>query len=160
MKICTKCKGEKSEESDFHKDKHRPDGLRAWCKKCAIPASLAWHNRNKRTISKRNRVYKEKHKEKFLVWCARHRAKKSGVAFSITEADVMIPESCPILGIPLFMGTRHNPNSPSLDRVDNTLGYVKGNVQVISYRANALKKDASIKELKGLANWVRLLYGA
>ena len=72
----------------------------------------------------------------------------------------MIPESCPILGIPLFMGTRHNPNSPSLDRVDNTLGYVKGNVQVISYRANALKKDASIKELKGLANWVRLLYGA
>lgn len=82
---------------------------------------------------------------------ARHRAKKKGIAFDITEQDVTIPTHCPILGIELQVNngraTRKNGNSPSLDRIANEHGYIKGNVRVISARANHLKSDATIDEL-------------
>ncbi len=38
--------------------------------------------------------------------------------------------------------------SPSLDRIDSTKGYTKGNIWVISNRANTLKNDATLSELK------------
>jgi len=40
--------------------------------------------------------------------------------------------------------------SKGLDRIDSTKGYIKGNVWVISNRANTLKNDASLQELKTL----------
>lgn len=70
--------------------------------------------------------------------------------FNIDLSDIVIPKVCPILGIPLTKGVKRVPcnNSPSLDRIDSTKGYVKGNVQVISHRANRLKSDASLQELQ------------
>ena len=59
-----------------------------------------------------------------------------------------------MLGIKLErLDKRHN-GSPSLDRIDNTKGYIKGNVKVISWRANAIKKDATLEELKALVNYL------
>jgi hypothetical protein len=158
-KVCTKCHVEKDRETGFHKDKSKPDGFRTWCKQCAIPASLAYHNRNKEHVTHRNRNYKVAHPARYLAWCARHRAKRDNVEFSITEQDIRMPTKCPILGIPLFMGGRHNPNSPSLDRINNERGYVKGNINVISYRANALKSDATVDELKRFSKWIVRQYG-
>ena len=57
-------------------------------------------------------------------------------------------ETCPVLGIPLYSDGRDNQNAPSLDRFIPSLGYVKGNVFVISRRANVLKGDATIEEVK------------
>ena len=159
LRRCTKCNIEKL-PSEFHRDRSTRDGLRKWCKQCAIPAAIAYHNRNKAHVSQRNRDYKALHPAKYLVWCARHRAKNTGVAFSITEQDISMPKECPILGIPLFMGGLHNPNSPSIDRIDNEKGYVSGNVHVVSYRANVLKKDATPQELRLLAKWIVVQYGA
>jgi hypothetical protein len=89
-----------------------------------------------------------------MLYAARQRARRTGVEFSITEADIIIPERCPILGIPLSTGAMEDrESSPSLDRIDNARGYVQGNVIVVSFRANRLKSDASPEELQKLATF-------
>lgn len=95
-----------------------------------------------------------------MVTAAKTRAKKSGVPFNITKDDVTIPAVCPVLGIPLFRrgGTgRGGPgnNSPTIDRVVNELGYTRGNIAVISHRANRIKQDATPQELEAVASWLR-----
>lgn len=83
----------------------------------------------------------------YAMWVkSKHRAKKSGIEFDIHERDIIIPEVCPLLGTPLIPGGKRN-NLPSLDRIDNTKGYIKGNVWVISLKANTMKQDASIEQL-------------
>lgn len=87
---------------------------------------------------------------------AKLRARKNNIAFDLEVEDIHIPERCPILGCVLepHTGGKPKPNSPSLDRTDPTLGYIRGNVEVISYRANVLKGDASLEELKALARFM------
>jgi hypothetical protein len=83
---------------------------------------------------------------------ARGNAKRRGLEFTITLADIDIPTICPVLEIPIrFDGERDN--MPSLDRINSSLGYVKGNVIVISWRANWLKSNATSEELKLLAKF-------
>ena len=68
--------------------------------------------------------------------------------------DIIIPEKCPILKIPLFVGNGQRiDNSPSLDRIDNLKGYTKENVIVVSWRANNIKSDASITELQKIVDF-------
>jgi len=67
-----------------------------------------------------------------------------------------LPEKCPVLGIPLVYGMNSRENrfaSPSLDRINSALGYIPGNVVVVSWRANSLKKDATPTELRALADY-------
>ena len=93
---------------------------------------------------------------------ARVRARRAGVPFTITVNDIVIPTHCPILGIPLFqkMGKQGGgDHSPSLDKVRPELGYVAGNVIVISNRANRIKSDASIQELRDIASFYATLLG-
>lgn len=92
---------------------------------------------------------------------AKVRAKAKGIDFCIELADITIPTECPILGIELFVTTGKSgafPNSPSLDRIDNNEGYIKGNVQVISQQANAMKGAASVDELLTFANYILEVY--
>ena len=92
--------------------------------------------------------FPSKTKEASMLRCARHRAKVNKIPFNIEIQDIIIPEVCPLLEIPLILDLpRIGPNSPSLDRLVPSLGYVKGNVTVISHRANTLKNNASIDEL-------------
>jgi hypothetical protein len=82
---------------------------------------------------------------------ARHRAKKNNLPFNIELADIVIPERCPLLGIKLESNTdKTSPNNPSLDKIIPEKGYVKGNIWVVSLRANKLKNDATLQELKTL----------
>lgn len=98
----------------------------------------------------------ERNVAKTLIYSARYRAKKNGIPFSITESDIVIPEVCPVLGIELNRSWtgRMEPNSPSLDRFINELGYVPGNINVISWKANSIKSDASLEELKRIVEWL------
>lgn len=89
-------------------------------------------------------------RKKIGLWeAAKRRAKQFGFSFSISPNDINIPHVCPLLGIPIDLcSTKKSDNSPSLDRIDNAHGYVVGNVWVISWRANRLKSDSTLQELK------------
>lgn len=85
---------------------------------------------------------------KHMVHNAGIRATKKGIDFNITEEDIKIPDVCPLLEIPIAIGTKDDyENSPSLDRIDNTKGYIKGNVWIISKKANSMKNSATPEEL-------------
>lgn len=75
--------------------------------------------------------------------------------FTITINDLEIPSVCPLLGIPLTFGKgmKIRESAATLDRINSAKGYVKGNVQIISYRANRIKNDASLEELKKIGRW-------
>jgi hypothetical protein len=89
---------------------------------------------------------------------ARHRAKKNNLPFNIELSDIIIPETCPLLGIKLESNTdKTSPNNPSLDKIIPELGYVKGNIWVVSLRANKLKNDASLQELQTLVENLKKL---
>jgi hypothetical protein len=92
-----------------------------------------------------------------MIDSAKERAKAKGLPFAITKADIPIPQRCPLLGIVLSRGPgKLHAASPSLDRKDPSKGYVPGNVWVISYRANAIKNDATLEELELLTRNLRL----
>ncbi len=91
-----------------------------------------------------------------VLWdAARSRAKEFNLLFTIQRADVCIPETCPVLGIPLmpWAGLK-SPNCPTLDRIIPLLGYIPGNISVISFRANRLKGDATEKELEQVLSYI------
>lgn len=80
---------------------------------------------------------------------AKQRALKYNLDFNIDESDIIIPKICPILEVPLKWGTKGDYEySPSIDRIDNEKGYIKGNIMIISKRANTMKNSATIQELK------------
>lgn len=92
---------------------------------------------------------------------AKQRCKETGKEFSIVVSDITIPNICPILGIELNMNSGKSGayrNSPSLDRIDNSKGYTKENIQVISQLANAMKCHATKEELLRFANWIYKTY--
>ncbi len=121
-------------------------------------------NRNKKYFEKmkeengeRLRHYKDKCKEwndtkdlRYNMWMgARDRAYNKNLEFNIEMEDIIIPELCPILNIPLVKNIKQaGKDSMTLDRIIPELGYVKGNVRVISRLANTMKQDASFEELK------------
>ena len=83
---------------------------------------------------------------------AKKRAKKKGFEFNLELFDIpQILDLCPVLGIPIIINegkTAPSDNSPSLDRIDSTKGYIKGNIRIISNRANRIKADATVDELR------------
>jgi hypothetical protein len=101
-------------------------------------------------------------KREYQLWCnAKMRARRDGLAFNLEVGDIAIPEVCPLLGVPLHVGARGIlDNSPSIDRFDSSLGYVKGNIWVISHRANRIKADATIDELERILTALRLKVSA
>jgi hypothetical protein len=70
----------------------------------------------------------------------------------------VVPERCPVLGIPLAVSTRRcSAGSPTLDRIDSRLGYVQGNVIVVSFRANTIKSDSTLEELAAVLRFYTTL---
>ena len=95
-----------------------------------------------------------------LLTKARERARRDGTEFTITLADVQNawPKNglCPALKLRLRSGIKRViPESPTLDRLDTTFGYVPGNIAVISRQANMLKNNGTARELELIAKWMR-----
>jgi hypothetical protein len=94
---------------------------------------------------------------------ARARAIENGLDFNLKSYKDLpkIPKYCPILNVSLKVGKLKNSkgggtdNSPSLDRIDNNKGYIKGNVQIISRKANQMKSNANFEEIEMLYKYMK-----
>lgn len=89
---------------------------------------------------------------KLMVKRAKDRAKLKNVEFNITWEDIEYVDICPILEIPLNWGETSNEggrniDTPSLDRINPSLGYIKGNVKIISTLANMMKSSANREQI-------------
>lgn len=104
-------------------------------------------------VNTERRAWRLKNQKRYLLNAAKERAARHDVPFRLLESDIVVPDVCPVLGCRLEMsevGLGAQDCSPSLDRIENQLGYVRGNVWVISWRANRLKSDATLEEMKKL----------
>lgn len=100
--------------------------------------------------------------KKRMLNTARRRAKIKGLEFNIEEDDLVIPEYCPYLNIKMKSTSSRGESKKtvlSLDRIDPAKGYIKGNVEVISWQANTMKSDASREELLQFAKVILEKFG-
>lgn len=106
-----------------------------------------WANRE--LFLERAKASREKHYETKLFVQVKSRAALKNIPFNLEESDIIIPEKCPYLEVPLTrtQGKGRVWTNASIDRIDPTKGYVKGNIQIISTKANVMKNSASQKEL-------------
>lgn len=119
-----------------------------------------YYQRNAENIILQKSNYRKYQPEKEMLTKARARAKKHGLDFNLDLEDIQIPETCPYLKIPLVKGVAGmTDSSPSLDRIDTKKGYVKGNVEVVSWRANRLKSDMSLAEVIMIAERLNEIHG-
>ena len=135
------------------------------CYSCRSKVSYAQKKiKDSNFLKKKQEYYKEyrrKDKTTSMIYTAKHKAKKYGIPFNITKEDIEIPEYCPLLGIKLKVDSfKVIDESPSLDRVIPKNGYVKGNVWVISNKANRIKNDATIQEIETLLENLKKKYSS
>ncbi len=122
-----------------------------WCKKChgALCA---------RSPSHRSPQYR-------LHLSSFNNARRAGVLHTIRRSDIKLPQYCKYLGVRLDYrlaserGSLRSWNAPSIDRINPALGYVPGNIQIISDLANRMKQDATIPQLLAFAQGVLRVHG-
>lgn len=96
-------------------------------------AGAKWHSKNR---------------EHALWLAARNRARLKNLECSLTLEQVkqlLAPMVCEATGLELkweWTGTgKYNPWAPSLDRLNNSLGYIAGNVRVVCWAYNKARSD-------------------
>jgi hypothetical protein len=116
--------------------------------------------RHNRLIAHRKRKWVAANIDRVRLAAIKRRAQELGVPFDLTAADIRPPKKCPILKIELVRGKgRTEYNSVSVDRIRPELGYVKGNVRILSQRANTMLSDSSPRERLLLAEWIFKTHG-
>ena len=135
------------------------------CRKCMHLKDISEAHKNRRKIwwaANKKRIVRNRadHPAKYLWESAKRRALKRGIPFTITISDVelVIPKSglCPILGIEIRVSKSiATDNSMSLDRIRPELGYVPGNIAVMSNLANRIKTNQTdCAVFRKVADWL------
>jgi hypothetical protein len=77
----------------------------------------------------------------------------------LEPSDIPVGKVCPVLGVAFKRGVNGSAidTSPTIDRIDNSKGYVKGNVVVVSYLANRIKSSANAEQLGKVYRWLKRL---
>jgi hypothetical protein len=114
--------------------------------------------KNAEKMNERTKSWQDSNRDKlrhYNLWQnARRRAQIKGLEFTLTREDIVVPEVCPILGIPLVAGfSNGREDSPSVDRIDLSKGYTVDNIQIISYLANRMKNNATLEQIVLLGKW-------
>jgi len=175
---CSECKEVKDSHEFYISTKYSKRGYDYRCKKCCKSRSVAQHFENRDAIllkwkNTRDSLTTEQKKDiaikskewyrnsikKRLLARAKDRSKRLGMYCNIDISDIIITEKCPLLEIPFEYGSTHNKwLTYSIDRIDNTKGYVKGNIQIITYLANTMKSKATIPQLRTFAKNILLQF--
>lgn len=164
-KKCIKCQVPK-EIGEFYRN-----GKGSVCKLCEHAQQKAYQKANRETCLKVKRKYNTKNKDVIneknlarsksapanrMLIAARSRAKNKSIPFNLDLSDIVIPEFCPVLGMKLEVSKRgQHACSPSLDRIFPEKGYVKGNVVVISHRANMIKNSGTVEEHEKIVEYIK-----
>jgi hypothetical protein len=148
---CWNCKEILPEGQFYSKNKDGSYGKKTnLCRACNQEAARRYYKNNK---EKYERIRKD-NPIKVLLKNIKARAKKNNIPFDLNEDDLFLPDTCPVLGIKIIPFD-NSGNSPSVDRFIPELGYVRGNCQIISKRANKIKNNATIEEIEKLYLWMR-----
>ena len=139
MKNCQECR----ERIATRKSRCHKCYQRAWMKK-------RYNSPKQQSYRKK---WREKNRERIMWLAAKHRAKRSGLEFSIEISDIAIPKMCPVFGTKLIWAEGRD-TCPSLDRKNNSVGYTKENIRVISNRANQIKNCATVEEIKAVLEYM------
>ena len=129
-----------------------------------------YYEKNKEKIAEHDREYRKKNPYQIqstsLSSSARKRAKQKNIPIDLDFIStpnmldwLKRQPNCVccdrVFGIGYKGKFRFQNNSPSLDRLIPSLGYISGNVFLICFRCNALKNDATLKELETVLGWMK-----
>jgi hypothetical protein len=122
-----------------------------------------WREAHKKEALEARKQYYRDNPEYPWLDSIKTRAKKLGVPFNLTVGYLrsIMTDTCPVLGIPLMSsigGTGPTDNSPTIDRIIPELGYVEGNVMVVSKLANQIKSSATPSQIQMVAEFYSRLF--
>ena len=158
-KDCVQCKSTlPSKRFSFRTDTKR---LRPICDPCRHGNMRSNYESNKQQRIAKTTKYAEDNYEQKILSSALKSSKTKNLEFNLTIEDIVIPEYCPYLGtkITKTLGKGVVWTNASIDRIDSSKGYVKGNVEIISRQANSMKNMATKEELIVFAKNILKLYG-
>ena len=136
---CVECNKIKS-FNDFHKHSKCMWGVNTICKECRKTESKKqWENQKTNNL------------EKVILDRTKSRARKNQIEFNLTIKDIIIPKECPVFKVPFVYGD--HDWTPSIDRINPNKGYIKGNVIIVSNKANIIKNNATFDEILKVGNF-------
>jgi hypothetical protein len=164
-KCCNRCR-EYLPFSLFSKNSANKDKLSSHCKQCD---QISQEKKRRKSPEKQlefSRKYQRERRNDFnyrlkmLINASKQRAVKKQIEHCITVEDLkeIYPKDgcCPVFGFKLKFGNAgFREHSPSIDRIDSSKGYTKDNIQILSWRANRLKTDATVEELEMLLSYLK-----
>jgi hypothetical protein len=137
MLICKRC-GAEGDEKLFSAHSGCKSGFdTSACKKCK-KAAFDWSQ-----VSLEKRMFNR----------TKARATRLGKEFNLSLEDIVLPDVCPVFNKPFIYGDQDW--TYSIDRINNNLGYVRGNIMIISNKANRIKGDSSLEDLEKLTAFYR-----
>lgn len=111
---------------------------------------------NRKHLYQKQRQWRQRHPKKLMLNVIISRAKKKGLDCNLTIEDLLDNQICPVFKTKLMYNRDEKDHKlkASVDRIDNTKGYTKDNIAIISRRANTLKSNGSLKEFKRLVDYI------
>lgn len=163
MKTCSKCHKTKP-LSTFYKHATCKAGRCSQCKSCTKEYRLQnreqrciqkklYYQQNKQACLNRNKINAYNNWERHMLKSTKEHALKFNREHTIVITDIVIPDKCPYLNVPLTreIGSGYMETNASIDRIDSTKGYTPDNIQVISRLANTIKNNATTAQLSTFA---------
>jgi hypothetical protein len=118
-------------------------------RKSRIEYDKLYRSKNAEKMLQSQLNHYHKYPERRILRFTKYHAKRTNQEFNLEESDIKIPTHCPYLGVKITTeyGDGRKDSNASIDKIDPARGYIKGNVQIISFKANRMKNDATKPEL-------------